>query len=164
MKKLYPHLLNGANWVLASLLTLLGYSCSGVDDNGLLCEYGSPHASYEIKGKVVDNAGKTIPNIQVTISNTAADHSSFYVKDTLTTNAQGEFNISAGLVSFGEDTSFKIKAEDIDGIENGGKFEEVITEVPFKKTDLKEGDGNWNAGNAKKEITITMERDPLVCD
>lgn len=35
MKKLYPHLLNGANWVLASLLTLLGYSCSGDDDNGL---------------------------------------------------------------------------------------------------------------------------------
>lgn len=163
MKRLYPNLLNGANWILAGLLTLLGYSCDD-NDNGLLCEYGSPHASYQIKGKVVDKSGKTIPNIQITISNASKDRGAFYLKDSLTTNTQGEFEISAGLTSFGEDTSFKIKAEDIDGIDNGGKFEDIITEVPFKKEDLVGGDDKWNAGSAQKEITITMEKDPLVCD
>lgn len=158
MKKLYPHLLNGANWVLAGLLALLGFSC-GNDNEEIPCEYGSPHATYEIKGKVVDQEGRTIPNIQVTISTT--HQYVHFQNDSLATNAQGEFEIAASLTSFGEDVSFKIKAEDIDGPDNGGQFEDIITDVPFKKEDLREGDDNWNAGNAQKDITITMEKDPL---
>lgn len=162
MKKLYPHLLNGANWVLAGLLTLLGYSCSSDGDDEILCEYGSPHASYEIKGKVVDEAGKTIPNIRITLPKDTNQNYFYMLKDTLKTDEQGEFKASIEFTSFGEDVTFKIKAEDIDGIENGGQFEDIITDVPFKKKDLTGGDNSWNAGNAQKEVTITMERNPLV--
>ncbi|WP_224264323.1 hypothetical protein [Parabacteroides goldsteinii] len=34
MKRFYPHFLNSMNWVLAGLLTLLGFSCSDSDDDG----------------------------------------------------------------------------------------------------------------------------------
>ena len=53
MKRFYPHFLNSMNWVLAGLLTLLGFSCSDSDDDGggQVEEYGCPHANYEIKGK-----------------------------------------------------------------------------------------------------------------
>ena len=35
MKRFYPHFLNSMNWVLAGLLTLLGFSCSDSDDDGV---------------------------------------------------------------------------------------------------------------------------------
>lgn len=85
-------------------------------------------------------------------------------RDTLLTNSTGEFNKRLEVGSFGEDVTFKIATKDIDGKANGGLFEDTVTEVAFKKEDLKGGDGNWYAGNAKKDVTITMKRDPLVCD
>ena len=70
MKRFYPHFLNSMNWVLAGLLTLLGFSCSDSDDDGggQVEEYGCPHANYEIKGKVVNRQNNPIPNIQIAIS------------------------------------------------------------------------------------------------
>ncbi len=163
MDKAYHFYLSVSNKILAGLLTLVGYSC-GDNNKGLLCEYGSPHASYEIKGKVVDETGKTIPNIQITLPSEANPDYFYMLKDTLKSDEQGEFDASIELTSFGEDVTFTIKTEDIDELENGGAFEETMTEVSFKEEDLKDASGNWNFGNAQKEITITMKRDPLVCD
>ena len=44
------------------------------------------------------------------------------------------------------------------GTDNGGAFEETITEVAFKKEDLTGGNGEWNYGNAQKNVTIKMKQ------
>lgn len=163
MDKTYRFYLSISNKILAGLLTLLGLSTTSC---GSECEYGSPYATYDIKGKVVNEKGTAIPDMQVIIPAPDADNEEdlFVYRDTLLTNSTGEFNKRLEVGSFGEDITFKIATQDIDGEANGGLFEDTITEVAFKKEDLKGGDGNWYAGNARKDVTITMERDPLVCD
>ena len=77
MKRFYPHFLNSMNWVLAGLLTLLGFSCSDSDDDGggQVEEYGCPHANYEIKGKVVNRPNNPSRTIQIALSHpTDSDH------------------------------------------------------------------------------------------
>lgn len=157
MDKTYRFYLSISNKILAGLLTLLGFSntsCSPVD------EYGSPYATYEIKGKVVNEKGTAIPDIQVIIPAPDADNEEdqFFYRDTLSTNSSGEFNKQIGYGSFGEDVTFKIATKDIDGEANGGLFEDTVTDIAFKKEDLKGGDGNWYFGNAKKDVTITMKQ------
>lgn len=162
MDKAYHLFLISTNKLLAGLLTLLGFSLAACDKIGA-DEYGCPHADYEIKGKVVNTKGSAIPGIQVIIPDPFGNEE-YTHRDTLITNNSGEFNINPMITSFGEDITFKITTKDIDGTDNGGVFLEKITDVAFKKEDLKGGDGNWNYGSARKEVTITMERDPLVCD
>ena len=164
MDKAYRFYLAASNKILAGLLTLLGFSITscGAED-----EYGSPYATYEIKGKVVNEKGSSISDIQVIIPAPEDTHNKedqFIYRDTLLTDSSGEFNKRIEVGSFGEDITFKIATKDIDGEANGGVFKDTLTEVAFKKEDLKEGDGNWNAGNARKEVTITMGKKPLVVD
>ncbi|WP_195373352.1 MULTISPECIES: radical SAM-associated putative lipoprotein [Parabacteroides] len=142
------------NRILAGLLTLLGFSvtsCGGED------EYGCPYAEYEIKGKVVNDKGAAIPNIQVVIP-APFEANEYMWGDTVTTNKSGEFDIKPAVTSFGEDITFKIKTKDIDGEANGGLFEDKETEIAFKKEDLKGANGNWYYGKATKEVTITMKQ------
>lgn len=150
------------NKILAGLLSLLGFSLAACDKIGA-DEYGCPYADYEIKGKVVDDNGKAINGIQVIIPDPFGNEE-YTHRDTLITNSAGEFIARPVVTTFDTDITFKITTKDIDGTDNGGAFEETITEVVFKKEDLTEGSGSWNYGSAQKEVTITMKRDPLICD
>lgn len=143
MDKAYRFYLAVSNKLLAGVLTLLGFSITscGADD-----EYGSPYTTYEIKGKVVNEEGNAIPNIQVIIpAPDASIEEDIYIRrDTLLTNNSGEFNKQINDSFFGGDATIKIAAKDIDGEANGGSFEDTITEVDFK--------------NVKKDVTITMKQ------
>lgn len=158
MDKAYHLLLSCTNKLLAGLLTLLGFSLASCEKWGA-CEYGSPYAEYEIKGKVMNEAGETIPDIQVIIPdlNSKVDGQYLY-GDTLKTNNGGEFNAKIGLTSFGEAVTFKVITKDIDGEKNGGLFEDKETEVAFKEEDLKGKSGNWYFGKAEKEVSITIKQ------
>lgn len=162
MDKAYHLFLIGTNKLLAGLLTLLGFSLAACGKIGA-DEYGCPYADYEIKGKVVDTQGSAIPGIQVIIPDPFGDEEYMH-RDTLITNKSGEFNANPMVTSFGEDITFNITTKDIDGIDNGGAFLEKVTGVAFKKEEMKGGDGDWNYGSARKEVTIVMERAPLACD
>lgn len=158
MNKAYFFFLTGMNKLLAGLLTLLGFSLAACDKIGA-DEYGAPYAEYEIKGKVVNDKGTAIPDIQVILPTPSLLEDSEYMwGDTVTTNKSGEFDIKPAVTSFGEDITFKIKTKDIDGEANGGLFEDKETEIAFKKDDLKGADGNWYYGKATKEVTITMKQ------
>lgn len=50
MKRMHLQLLKKANCVLASLLMLLGFSCTDDEGEGpIICEYGTPYANFQIK-------------------------------------------------------------------------------------------------------------------
>lgn len=154
MKKLYPYILNGVNWILAGLLTLFGYSCSSDDDGGLLCEYGSPHANYEIKGKVVDRQNNPIPNIQIELRDSVPSRGWAH-SDTVYTNNAGEFVWNTGEFP---GMTFKLTAIDTDDESNGGLFSRDTSFVSFKNVKYVGGDGHWNSGTATMEPRIVMDK------
>lgn len=56
------------NAIFAVLLAALGFSCSDEDDpNNYLCMYGTPHGDFEVKGTVVDENGKPVPNAKIAL-------------------------------------------------------------------------------------------------
>ena len=56
MENINLQLLRKINCLLTGLLAIIGFSCG---ENGEIpCEYGSPHANFQIKGKVTDMKGK----------------------------------------------------------------------------------------------------------
>ena len=57
MKRLNRAYIKGTNWALSGLLSLLGFSC---DNGGGMAEYGTPMATYTVKGKVVTDKGTAI--------------------------------------------------------------------------------------------------------
>ena len=62
MGTVYHSILKGFNWILAGLLSLLGFS---VTSCGATDEYGSPYAEYELKGKVTNMNGDPIQGIEL---------------------------------------------------------------------------------------------------
>lgn len=59
MENINLQLLRKINCLLTGLLAIIGFSCG---ENGEIpCEYGSPHANFQIKGKVTDMKGEPIP-------------------------------------------------------------------------------------------------------
>ena len=52
--------------LLSGVLVLLGFTACDSDGPGNeLCEYGTPSADYQVKGKVLDQTGKPIKGVQV---------------------------------------------------------------------------------------------------
>lgn len=157
MDKAYRFYLSVSNKILAGVLTLLGFSITscGADD-----EYGSPYATYEIKGKVVSEEGNAIPNIQIIIpAPDAIDDGNMYIhRDTILTDSSGDFQTQLSDSYFSVDYTIKIATKDIDGEANGGLFEEKTTEVAFNRDDLKGASGYWYLGHATKKVTITMKQ------
>lgn len=153
MRRIHLHLLKKVNYVLAGLLVILGFSCT--DDDIQPAEYGSPYASFQIKGKVVDTKHNPVPGIQIRVNQ---DDKSVYSfgwlhTDTLRTDANGEF--------IWKKTDFPIMryrliSEDIDEEMNGGLFASDTTRVTFEREELTGGE-RWFDGSASKDLTITLK-------
>ena len=156
MKRMHLQLLKKANCVLASLLMLLGFSCTDDEGEGpIICEYGTPYANFQIKGKVVDTNDNPIPNAQIRINrNDARIYPYGWLHtDTVRTNANGEFDWKKTDFPI---LKYRFITEDIDEEMNGGQFASDTTQVIFDSEELTGGDG-WYEGSASKEIKITLK-------
>lgn len=152
MNKTNHFFLSFTNKILAGLLSLLGFSLAACDKMGS-AEYGSPHADYEIKGKVVNNQGSPIPDIQIEVSDSIPESGWMY-RDTIYTDANGQFEWKRG--EFPRMT-FQLISRDIDEEENGGQFVPKTTFVSFKNADYR-GGGTWYEGVATLETEITLDK------
>ena len=166
MKKFNRKFIKGTNWALAGLMSFLGFSsCENEDDlGGGMVEYGTPHASYVVSGKVTDMEGKALTGIRVTV--VSVDHCqparpgfipdqpviTHELRDTLFTNNGGAFTYPYG--GFPTDTvKIKMKFDDVNNT-----FESDSTVVSFPVSDLSGGDGRWNDGESKKSINIKLKK------
>lgn len=150
MKKVKNVWLRCSAWLLNSILLLLGFS--SCDSNGSEM-YGTPYATYSLKGKVVDAQKQPIPDIEVKIKER---HGSVYYSHTapLKTNASGEFSFKESFSTGGE---FRLVARDADGAVNGS-FKSDSIDITMDKPSG--GDGSWFQGSASKEdIVITLQKD-----
>ena len=152
MKKIYSL----CSKLISICLILLGFSgCSWTGTQG--AEYGTPHASYKISGKVVSDAdGKAINGIKVTMARDVnGTHSP--VTPSVTTNADGEFLIYDNQVISFSDEEFIIHLEDIDGVENG-LFTDSEQIIKFVKSDFSGARTHWYYGKTERnmgEIKLT---------
>ena len=146
MGTVYHSILKGFNWILAGLLSLLGFS---VTSCGATDEYGSPYAEYELKGKVTDMNGDPIQGIEINYGGIyknvlSPSHISEIYKSPQT-QKDGSYDIKF------EDSPMgivRIIAKDIDGPENGS-FETDSIDVKIEEF---EGGKSWFHGKAKVNI------------
>ena len=150
--------------LLSGVLVLLGFTACDSDDPGNgLCEYGTPSADYQVKGKVLDPTGKPIKGVQVVVK----DLNAYFVKgekdyvvdyDTVYTDVKGEFESDkAHTFSIG---SQEVLFHDVDGEENGGGFESATLKTnQMDISQIKEG-GSWYSGayELKAEVKLSPKK------
>ena len=150
MKKLNSTYNRGVHWVIAGLLTLLGFSACKKE---LPVEYGVPRATYVVSGKVTDTQGQALSQIRVIVPK--ADHYQWVkqISDTLYTKPDGGFEYTyEGMPTNTVQIHLKIEDSSLHPL-----FETDSTRVDFKHSDLKGGDGRWYDGTAKKEVSIALK-------
>ena len=147
MKTLHYRWNRSLNWILTTLLGFLG----------------TPTASYTIKGKVTDQAGQALSDIQIIVSDMEfsyeprpdfipdTPYGSHPVNDTLYSGKEGEFETRQA--AFPIDTvKYNLK---INPDENNPYYQADSLKVTFLRKDLQGGEG-WNRGNTTQEVKIIL--------
>ena len=140
--------------LLYFLLALLGISATGC----MRVEYGSPHVNFNLKARVVDEAGKPIEGIEARVKNGHNNYDTPFENRTGVTNYLGEIDAhTSDMHSMGHTIIFL----DPDGEANGGKFESKTVDISDHIVQTEEGDGNWYNGGYKAEIgDVVMTLEP----
>lgn len=140
--------------LLYFLLALLGISATGC----MRVEYGSPHVNFNLKARVVDEAGKPIEGIEARVKVGWGDYYQHFDNRTGVTNYLGEIDAhTSDMHSMGHTIIFL----DPDGEANGGKFESKTVDISDHIVQTEEGDGNWYNGGYKAEIgDVVMTLEP----
>lgn len=120
-----------------SSLTFLG--CEFISP----AEYGTPHATFKVNGKITDQNNVGIENIKVSME-----------YDTSFTDKDGEYNLETS--SFPTRDTFRLTFVDIDG-NNNGSYYNADTLISFENIEYENGDDSWYAGEKTKEIIIKLQ-------
>ncbi|MEG0037838.1 MAG: radical SAM-associated putative lipoprotein [Bacteroides sp.] len=149
---------NGKRWlrftnrVLSMLLALLGVAAC--DGSGSV-EYGTPVASYHVKGKVVDaETGLPIEGMRVKAGCIyQGDGASWltHYPEILTSDKQGAFE--KRVVDLPGNT-FRLIWEDVDGAVNGAYVKDSVD----VKIDKFVGGQGWSKGEATVEATLKAKK------
>ena len=152
------------NWLLAGVLGMLGFTNCHKE---CPVEYGTPNASFTVKGMVIsETTGEPIEGVQVTIPR--VDHhqrptSSFIpdqsvisqpVNDTLYTKENGDFTYNYSGFPSNDSINIIVKLEDITEI---NRFKTDSIKVTFFSSELKGGDNHWDFGAATKEVNVKLK-------
>lgn len=135
--------------LIAAVLALLGVTATGCEERYL--EYGSPHATFKIRGTVTQEATQEpVEGIRVLLGTT--EH---YYYDTLHTDAQGKYEcVEGGVAMF--DTTW-VKVEDVDGAAHGGSFAaDSAMLTPEQLVMTEEGEG-WNIGTFEGTLDFSLK-------
>lgn len=142
--------------LLYMLLALLGVSATGCDFG--VMEYGVPHVHFNLKARVVDEAGKPIEGIEARVKNGHNNYETPFENRTGVTNYLGEIDAHTSIISIIEHDIIFI---DPDGEANGGKFESKTVDISDYIVQTDEGDGNWDNGSYVAEIgDVVMTLEP----
>ena len=136
--------------LFAILLSLVGLGSVGC--YGPLM-YGTPSADFSVKGKVTDENGRPIPDLQVILgrryynSNSVTYDHTYFPIDTVKTGSDGIYRMTAEREFPPE--NLQVDVNDIDGEAGGGQFESstlVIQNIQY------EGGDGWYRGKADVKV------------
>ena len=132
-------LLKTYNKVIIFLLGTIGFSVGCIR-----MEYGTPNADFILNGNIKSvTTEQPIKNIKVSMG-----------YETVNSDENGNFIIKIN--NFPQEQTFNVLIEDIDGTENGS-FQNKDTTVTFPDGNFNGGDGSWDKGETKKDITIRLD-------
>lgn len=168
------------NWLVLSLLSLLGFSgCRSTKEikidepspepeirprREIVVMYGVPTANFHVMGRVVDAQDRPVQGIQLLrlergmhatpagIEGDAEAIERFTREHAVTTAPDGTFTIRFSDVP--SDT-LRLLVRDVDG-EANGSWDNQIYSITVDPSDYQGGEG-WNAGKVGKNVTIRME-------
>lgn len=159
--------IRGINLVLATLLTLLGFSkCTEP-----MVEYGVPNADYTVKGIVVNKSDKKpIKGIRIGFSRVYPEPVLMYgvmpqpyrsIKAD-TTDLSGAYKLSDNFsIGESEDGVLTVFVQDIDSTDNG-LFNDTTIQVDYKNVKATGKKTSWYDGEYTKEIKIELNKKPEV--
>lgn len=142
--KTYGRIIGALMSVVSFLTGFIACSQNNLVDDATAA-YGSPVASYIVKGTVASEAGTPIQNIRVVVPKDGAGQ----YGDVVYTNANGEYKIEFN-ASFVQNKTFEIVVSDVDGSANGGLFVADTAKVQFTKLDQIAAEKGWNEGTFQK--------------
>lgn len=145
MTKLKTNTLKAINKILLLAIAILGFGC----EEEPMCEYGTPHAKFKLKGVIRNESTLTgIPGIKVTLTNN-------FNKKIVVTDKTGAFEEMLSV--FPDDTvKFHLEIRDIDS-EKNGLYEDADLDIRYIKPKYKNGSGNWYRGEVEKELDIKLK-------
>ncbi|MDR2917148.1 MAG: radical SAM-associated putative lipoprotein [Tannerella sp.] len=149
MKKLNRKFVKGTNWALAGLMSLLGFASCGNEPT----EYGSPHADYEFLGKVTNEKGEPISNIQVKIAEkyNYDNEPLFHGVDSIQTDTSGEYKIEI------KNNLLNSELYLITTDKENGSYQSDTTKIEITQKDYYKKAKDWYRGAARKETDITLK-------
>ena len=137
--------LKSTNSLIVLLISILGFSSSGKESGQ---EYGTPHATFIIFGKIESATTKTeISDIIVEVRET---------KLVATGYSRSSRGYDVAVEDFPSNHTYKIKFTDTDGVLNG-EYETLDTTVVFNDPKFTDGDGSWFAGYTEQELNIKLK-------
>lgn len=152
MKKKRKFLLTSCNQVLSGVLALLGFaSCAEGEAPGEVpCEYGTPYAKYEIKGKVCDEKKQPMKGMRLIVKENPPATSSYYTgrKDTVYTEGTGEYTFKD---EFAWPTmGYRVVCEDPAGV-----YKADSVDVEMKPAQRSSG---WYHGSDSKKVDFELKK------
>lgn len=150
------YILNFSKW----LFGLLGISMTGCSVNScetIKCEYGVPHAEFEVKGKVIDaDTRNAVTGVSVTLHevryNNGKNTPEKYPMDSTVVNTNGEFTLYGN--GFPNDVMF-VKVKDLD-TQSDGNYPEKVVEISLQNTE--QGTGSWDNGTYSSDVLIELKK------
>ncbi len=139
-------------WLLVSLGSLLGVSVASCTP---ACEYGTPEATYHVKGTVTDGQGHPIQGIGVMEQMHWSDetHSPVTTGYQDTTDKDGNYNVT--LLGGFPHQPVTVDFNDIDGVQNGSYRDTMVT-VATDDVPLTGGTGSWYEGEGNVTLNVTL--------
>lgn len=117
-----------------------------------------PHVNFNLKARVIDEAGKPIEGIEARVKVDWGDYYTPFDNRTGVTDYLGEIDAHTSNMHSMEHTIIFL---DPDGEANGGKFESKTVDISDHIVQTDEGDGNWYNGGYKAEIgDVVMTLEP----
>jgi putative lipoprotein (rSAM/lipoprotein system) len=148
------------NGLLASLLALLGYSCSPEPDEygPPPVEYGAPTVEFRLKGHVNDEDGKTVQGIKVKVQELLGNNEWFNL-DSVKTDANGKYQLPFRLTASNEKglKYCRLTVEDTDGAENGEFKNDTINLNDAEAKKIKDKDG-WFNGAYEVNVDVKLKK------
>lgn len=142
---MYRPLIEGANWALSGLLSILGFS--GCESESAATEYGVPYATFTFHGRVTNRAGEPVPDIKIEVNGDE-------IPVPALTNVAGYYSTQFGHFPV-ED--FQVIAADIDGAANGSYRNDTLQVKVGPEDYYQKGSGNWDNGSAAKEVNFVLK-------
>ena len=145
--------------LFSTALAALGFSSCNLN-TPQPCEYGTPIIKFRVVGQVTDEKGTPIQGIKVPVlrqSGIRYHQLSKECNDSAFTDTQGNFTTQV-IRDHSIDKQLVV-VEDIDGDQNGGKFEtDSIKFSELQNKRIKPGTGSWNWGEYELSGKIKLQK------